>query len=153
MGLVGVIIAGGILGSLSLLAHFGVLGARSGAATSIAVRGGTWIVDRDGDPASLIPNGGGDNAMDEALYLPLFYGDAQGVVHPGAATEVPTLQNGGISPDAKTWTFHLRPHLVWSDGAPFDARDVDFTWQLWLNPKCDTVGKPFCFQGLFCMVG
>ena len=73
--------------------------------------------------------------MDEALYLPLFYGDAQGVVHPDAATEVPTLQNGGISPDVKTWTFHLRPHLVWSDGAPYDARDVDFTWQLWLNPK------------------
>ena len=47
--------------------------------------------------------------IDHALYLPLFYGDAQGVVHPGAATEVPTVQNGGVSADAKTWTFHLRP--------------------------------------------
>ena len=67
--------------------------------------------------------------IDQALYLPLFYGDAQGVIHPGAATEVPTMQNGGISADATTWTFHLRPHLVWSDGQPYDARDVDFTWQ------------------------
>ena len=72
--------------------------------------------------------------VDQALYLPLFYGDAQGVIHPGAASEVPSLQNGGISADAKTWTFHLRPHLVWSDRQPYDARDVDFTWKLWLNP-------------------
>ena len=42
---------------------------------------------------------------------------------------------GGVSPDATTWTFHLRPHLLWSDGQPYDARDVDFTWKLWANPK------------------
>ena len=48
--------------------------------------------------------------------------------------EIPTLQNDGISPDIKTWTFHLRPHLVWTDGAPYDARDVAFTWKIWLNP-------------------
>jgi peptide/nickel transport system substrate-binding protein len=24
---------------------------------------------------------------------------------------------------------------VWSDGQPYVARDVDFTWRLWLNPK------------------
>jgi peptide/nickel transport system substrate-binding protein len=57
------------------------------------------------------------------------------MIQPGAATELPTVQNGGISPDGKTWTFHMRPHLVWSDGAPYDARDVDFTWRLWINPK------------------
>jgi peptide/nickel transport system substrate-binding protein len=73
--------------------------------------------------------------QDNALYLPLFYGDAQGVVHPGAAREIPSLQNGGISADATTWTFRLRPRLVWSDGVPYDARDVDYTWQLWLNPR------------------
>jgi len=72
--------------------------------------------------------------VDGALYLPLFYGDGYGIIHPAAAAEVPTVQNGGISADAKTWTFHLRPHLVWTDGAPYDARDVDFTWKLWLNP-------------------
>jgi peptide/nickel transport system substrate-binding protein len=43
--------------------------------------------------------------------------------------------NGGISADATTWTFHLRSGLVWSDGKPYDARDVDFTWRLWANPK------------------
>jgi len=134
IGLAVVVIAGGILGSLSLLAHFGVIGPRSGATTP--VRGGTWASDHIIDPHSLIPNGGEvQPEIDQALYLPLFYGDPQGVVHAGAASEVPTLQNGGISADAKTWTFHLRPHLVWSDGAPYDARDVDYTWKLWHNPK------------------
>jgi peptide/nickel transport system substrate-binding protein len=138
IGLAVLVIAGGILGSLSLLAHFGVIGARNGATTP--VRGGTWTADTH-DPDSLIPNGlpeGGDGSgwvQDNALYLPLFYGDAQGVVHPGAAREIPTVHNGGISADATTWTFRMRPRLVWSDGAPYDARDVDYTWQLWLNPR------------------
>jgi peptide/nickel transport system substrate-binding protein len=139
IGLVVLVVAAGVLGSLSLLAHFGVLGARSGPTIATAVRGGTWIVESTHDPDSLIPNGGSGRApdvfMDQALYLPLFYGDAQGGVHPGAATEVPTLQNGGISTDAKTWTFHLRAHLVWSDGQPYDAHDVDFTWRLWKSPQ------------------
>jgi ABC-type transport system substrate-binding protein/serine/threonine protein kinase len=138
IGLAVLVVAGGILGSLSLLARFGVIGPRSGATTLAPVRGGTWTDDLALDPDSLIPNGGSlafSAQVDQALYLPLFYGDAQGLVHPGAASEMPTLQNGGISADATTWTFHLRPGLVWSDGAPYDARDFDFTWRLWLNPK------------------
>jgi len=133
IGLAVVVIAAGVLGSLSLLAHFGVLGARNGALTP--VRGGTWTDEIAGEPSSFLPQGSGGDIIDQALYLPLFYGDAQGVFHPGAAREIPNLQNGGISADAKTWTFHLRPGLVWSDGQPYDARDVDFTWRLWLNPK------------------
>jgi ABC-type transport system substrate-binding protein/serine/threonine protein kinase len=135
IGLVVVVIAAGVLGSLSLLTRFGVLGARSSGATP--VRGGTWIDDYKFDPDSFIPNGGNLSGagIDQALYLPLLYGDAQGVVHAGAASEVPSLSNGGISTDAKTWTFHLRPHLVWSDGEAYDARDVDYTWKLWRNPK------------------
>ncbi len=135
IGLTVLVVAGGILGSLSLLAHFGVIGAHSNSTTISPVRGGTWTDDFFLNPDSLIPNGGDDSGMDQALYLPLFYGDARAVIHPGAATEVPTIQNGGVSADATTWTFHLRPHLMWSDGAPYDARDVDYTWKLWANPK------------------
>ena len=133
IGLAFVVLAAGVLGSLSLLAHFGVSGTRSGAITAV-IRGGTWTEDAY-DPDSLLPNEGSGNWIDQALYLPLFYGDAQGVVHPGAAREIPSVGNGGISADATTWTFHLRPDLVWSDGAPYDARDVDYTWKLWRNPK------------------
>jgi len=138
IGLVVVIIAGGILGSLSLLTHFGVLGAHSSVNAPTVVRGGTWTEDFSRDPDSLIPDTSyypWAAMAQQALYLPLFYGDAHGVVHPGAATEIPTIQNGGVSADATTWTFHLRPHLAWSDGQPYDARDVAFTWKLILNPK------------------
>jgi len=31
------------------------------------------------------------------------------------------------SPDSKTWTFHLRKNLHWSDGQPINADDVVFT--------------------------
>jgi peptide/nickel transport system substrate-binding protein len=138
IGLAVLVVAAGILGSVSLLAHFGVIGTHSSASTA-AVRGGTWTDEIIRDPDSLIPNNGDMGSfageVDQALYLPLFYSDAQGFMYPGAATEVPSLKNGGISVDAKTWTFHLKPHLAWSDGAAYDARDVDFTWKLWANPK------------------
>ena len=29
----------------------------------------------------------------------------------------------------------MQPGLKWSDGQPYDARDVDYTWKLWTNPK------------------
>lgn len=33
-----------------------------------------------------------------------------------------------ISPDGKTYTFHLRKGIKWSDGKPITADDVVFTW-------------------------
>jgi peptide/nickel transport system substrate-binding protein len=103
----------------------------------IPVRGGVWIDDFYEEPNSLIPNavvGNGLMLMD-ALYAPLFYGDAQGRLHAGLATDIPTIEYGGISPDLKAWTFHLRPGMHWSDGQPLTAEDVDYTWRLWNNPN------------------
>ena len=120
----------------------------SSSNTGAPHKGGTWVDDIVNEPDSLIPNGSSQtfsNLADEALYTPLFVGDTNGKITPGAATEVPTVQNGGISADTKTWTFHMRPNLVWSDGQPYNADDVDFTWRLWNNPKFgaqSTVGFP-----------
>jgi peptide/nickel transport system substrate-binding protein len=125
----------GVLALVVICALLGTAGVASRGASGLVDRGGVWIEAIQTDPLSLIPNGApGGELIDQALYLPLFYGDAEGQIHPGAATEVPTLRNGGVSADGQTWTFHLRPHLVWSDGQPYDARDVDYTWQLWVNP-------------------
>ncbi|HAH00642.1 MAG TPA: ABC transporter substrate-binding protein [Ktedonobacter sp.] len=99
-------------------------------------KGGTWIVDLLHEPDSLIPNASSEtfsDMIDQSIYTPLFYGDSNGTLHPGLAKEIPTLANGGISPDLKTWTIHLKPNLVWSDGMPLNANDVDFTWKLWNN--------------------
>ncbi len=40
-----------------------------------------------------------------------------------------------VSPDATTFTFHLRPGLTWSDGEAFTSADVLFTYQLFADPK------------------
>jgi peptide/nickel transport system substrate-binding protein len=102
------------------------------------VKGGTWIDDLYEAPASLIPNGSSQtfaSMVDQSLYTPLFVGDASGKINPALASEVPTVANGDVTADLKTWTIKLRPGVTWSDGQPLDARDVNFTWKLWNNPK------------------
>jgi peptide/nickel transport system substrate-binding protein len=54
---------------------------------------------------------------------------------PEIATELPTLQNGGISPDGKTITYHMRKGVVWQDGVPLTAKDIVFTFHAIMNPK------------------
>ncbi|MBI3315020.1 MAG: ABC transporter substrate-binding protein [Candidatus Omnitrophica bacterium] len=60
-----------------------------------------------------------------------------------------------VSPDGLTWTFHLRPGVVWFDGRPFGADDVVFTFNdLIYNPDIPSSsrdvftvdGKPFKVQ-------
>ncbi|HSF25358.1 MAG TPA: ABC transporter substrate-binding protein [Blastocatellia bacterium] len=43
-----------------------------------------------------------------------------------------------VSPDAKQWTFYLRRGLRWSDGEPFTADDVIFTFDVVRDPKVQT---------------
>jgi peptide/nickel transport system substrate-binding protein len=106
--------------------------------TSNTDKGGVWIDDLANEPDSFIPNASVQTftaIVMQGLYAPLFIGTSSGTIEPGLATEIPTVKNGGISPDSKTWIFHLRPNLVWSDGQPLNANDVDFTWKVWGNPN------------------
>jgi peptide/nickel transport system substrate-binding protein len=57
------------------------------------------------------------------------------------------------SPDGKTWTFHLRRGVRWSDGQPMTADDIVFTLDLIYDPKVETTqrevlkidGKPLTY--------
>ncbi len=40
-----------------------------------------------------------------------------------------------VSEDGKTYTFHLRKNLVWSDGSPLTAKDFVYSWIRILDPK------------------
>jgi peptide/nickel transport system substrate-binding protein len=126
---------------LLILSACGGASSSSSSSTTSAgspVKGGTWIEDLFEEPDSLIPNASSETfayMMQYGLYAPLIYGTPQGQLMPGIATTVPTVANGGVSADLKTVTFHLRSGLVWSDGQPLDARDIDFSWKLWANPK------------------
>lgn len=54
---------------------------------------------------------------------------------PGLATEVPTKENGGVSEDGLTYTFHIRDDATWHDGTPVTSRDVAFTYRFVLDNK------------------
>jgi peptide/nickel transport system substrate-binding protein len=63
----------------------------------------------------------------------LFTVDDRGELVPDMALRVPTRANGGISADGRTIVYALR-RARWSDGEPFDARDVAFTIAALRNP-------------------
>jgi peptide/nickel transport system substrate-binding protein len=65
----------------------------------------------------------------------------------GLAAEIPTVANGGIAKDFTSVTWKLREGVKWSDGTPFSADDVAFTYQYQCDPataastfdRCDGV--------------
>ena len=60
---------------------------------------------------------------------------------PYAATEIPSAENGGISEDGLTITYHLKPDLKWSDGEPITANDFVFTWKAMIDPANAPVSR------------
>lgn len=60
---------------------------------------------------------------------------------PALVSEVPSVQNGGISADGLTYTFKLRKEAKWHDGKPFTAKDVKFTLDTILNPDSAVRGR------------
>ena len=65
----------------------------------------------------------------------------------GLAAEIPTVANSGIAKDFTSVTWKLRQGVKWSDGTPFSAEDVAFTYQYQCDPataattfdRCDGV--------------
>lgn len=57
-----------------------------------------------------------------------------GSLRPVLAVEIPTVDNGGVSEDLLTITYKLLPDVLWSDGTPFTADDVVFTWEYCTDP-------------------
>lgn len=58
---------------------------------------------------------------------------------PKLATEIPTIENGGISEDLTTITWNLKEGVKWSDGSDFTADDVVFTWEYCTDPDTGCV--------------
>jgi peptide/nickel transport system substrate-binding protein len=57
------------------------------------------------------------------------------------AAEIPTLENGGLAKDGKSVTWKLKKGIKWSDGTPFTAKDVVFTYQFITNPKVGSISR------------
>ena len=65
---------------------------------------------------------------------PLMRYAEDGSLLPNLITEVPAVENGLLAEDLSQVTFTLLPDVTWSDGEPFTARDVQFTWQ-WITTE------------------
>jgi len=73
------------------------------------------------------------------FYEPLACWDANGNLNPVLATEIPSIQNGGLAADAKSVTWKLKPGVKWHDGKPFTADDVVFNWEYAKDPATAAV--------------
>ncbi len=116
--------------------HLG--GCAKTSAPASARGGGTLVIAERVEPNSLDPmllEGNLSSLVGGVLYSYLLTWDRRGDLVPDAATEVPTLANGGISRDGLRITYHLRPGIRWSDGKPLTARDCVFTWHAIMNPQ------------------
>ncbi|WP_446718035.1 peptide ABC transporter substrate-binding protein [Crocosphaera sp. Alani8] len=66
---------------------------------------------------------------------PLASYDKNGNLIPFLAEVIPSSENGGIAEDGMSVTWTLKQDLKWSDGTPFTAADVVFTYNFLSNPN------------------
>jgi peptide/nickel transport system substrate-binding protein len=124
---------GGVLAAAALVAL--ALGETSAQTPK---RGGRVVVLSPQEPRTLLPHLDLLTLSREVQRL-VFDGlltlDDKGEYVPRLATEVPTVENGGVSADGRVYTFKLRRGVTWQDGTPFTAADVEFTWKLITDQK------------------
>ena len=80
---------------------------------------------------------GGTKDIDASTLVlePLARYTEEGELIPWLATNIPTLDNGGISDDLTTITWTLQDGILWSDGTPLTAEDVAFTFLYCTSPE------------------
>lgn len=110
----------------------------TGSAPGVAGRGDAATLLFWQAPTILNPylSRGTKDAEAAALVIePLAEYNPSGELVPVLATQIPTMENGGISEDRRQITWILRDGVVWSDGTPLTAHDVVFTWRYCTAPN------------------
>lgn len=80
-------------------------------------------------------SGGTKDIESSSMVLePLAYYDENGNMVPALASEIPTVENGGVSADLTSITWKLKEGVVWSDGSPLTANDVVFSANYCMDP-------------------
>jgi peptide/nickel transport system substrate-binding protein len=82
-----------------------------------------------------------DEGVHWNIFSPLWGVAPDGSFTPYLATEVPTVENRGVSADGLDWRIKLRNDVKWHDGQAFTAEDVKYTLELVVDPKFRTARK------------
>lgn len=104
------------------------------------MRGGRIVIATFTDPKTFNPI-----TASEMSSMDITYRINSGLLLVDSPTEQPRpgiSESWSVEPDNKTWTFHLRKGLRWSDGEPLTADDVIFTWKdIIYNPDIENVTR------------
>jgi peptide/nickel transport system substrate-binding protein len=107
-------------------------------------RGGRLVIGVQQEPEMLseILNSMATNNMVCNLVFSKFVKyDDQFRLIPDLITEIPTVENGGVSADHRTYTYHLRSDARWHDGRPVTSRDARFTYEIIMDPKVNVESR------------
>jgi len=80
-------------------------------------------------PGPYLSGGTKDQDSGAITLEPLANYNSDGEMIPKLATEIPSVENGGVSEDLMSITWTLKEGVKWSDGSDFTAADVVFTWE------------------------
>ncbi len=98
------------------------------------------------DPAEDWSFGGGAGVLLHAYETLLTYeGEDFARIKPVLAAEIPTKENGGISEDGKTITWHLKPDMTFHDGTPINSEAIKYSVE---RQIALAFGPDFYFQNL-----
>jgi peptide/nickel transport system substrate-binding protein len=108
---------------------------------------GDWLVDHlSAEPSTLNPITSTDaysGTIDGYIYEPLLKRDEKSLEN------VPVLaEKWDISPDHLMYTFHLKKNIKWSDGYPFTAKDILYSFDRIRDPKVDAAHLRSYYQDI-----
>src|SRR5438874_8305543 len=79
----------------------------------------------------------------------LVYSPTNASLLPGLATQVPTVANGGISPDSMNYTYHLRQCVKFTDGSSFNATVMKWSIERAMGLGDPSPSNPYYGGGLY----
>jgi peptide/nickel transport system substrate-binding protein len=132
--------------AILLLAALSLLLAACGNKTPPAAKVATFIYTQEFDSLSPLYTDMWFSWTTWQLYLHWAWEyDENNEAFPVLVTEIPSLENGGISADGTVITMHLRDDITWSDNEPVTADDFVFTWEM-ANSPTNTVTSAYPYD-------
>jgi peptide/nickel transport system substrate-binding protein len=95
--------------------------------------GGRLVVSERAEPKTLNPVTAVDRPSRDVLFR--MHADLCHINRATQRTEAALARTWAVSKDGRQYTFHLRRGIRFSDGHPFDADDVVFSFQVYLDEK------------------